>query len=250
MHWQRNTDSVLKRLSKKAAILLVLIGIPIMIFLFTFSLKKVTVEGTDRYTDKQIREMLLKTKLDYNSVLLYLKYNFIEKPEIPFIEKIDLELFSNHKVGISVYEKQIAGCVKFMGEYLYFDKDGIVVESSPERIKKIPVIDGLQFNEIILHRKLVVKEDSLYKVIMDMTNLINKYKLNVDVITFGKNYEITLLCNGIHVLIGKKDYYDEVLSDLKNILTKAKGTGLYELDMRDYVKGSNYVIGKSKNSSE
>ena len=85
---------------------------------------------------------------------------------------------------------------------------------------------------------------------MNISNLVNKYDLDVDLITFDKNYEITLLCDGVYVLIGKKDYYDAALSDLKNILIKSKGTGLYELDMREYEKGSKYIIGKSKKTSE
>jgi len=51
-------------------------------------------------------------------------------------------------------------------------------------------------------------------------------------------------------LLGKKNDYYDPLSDLKNILDKSKGKHLYELDMRDYIKGSGYVIGKTRNSTE
>ena len=249
MRWQRDINSVRKRMFRGVILILLLLGIPTLLFLFTCSLKKVVVEGANHYTEDQIKDKLLKTKVDFNSVLFYLKYNFISKPEIPFVEKLDVELVNNHTVLVTVYEKKIAGCVKFMGEYLYFDKDGMVVESASNKLKNVPEIQGLQFSEIILHQKLKVQSNSLYEVIMNISNLVNKYDLDVDVITFDKNYEITLLCDGVNVLIGKKDYYDEALSDLKNILIKSKGTRLYELDMREYVKGSKYIIGKSKKTS-
>lgn len=245
MNWQRNTDSVRKRLLKKTLLFLIIVGVPILLFLFTFSVKKVEVEGSKHYSEQQIKNMLFHSRIDYNSVLFYFKYSYLKKPEIPFVEKIDVELSNSHTVVLSVYEKKIAGCVEFMGEYLYFDKDGIIVESSPTRLKNIPIIEGLEFKEITLHQKLKVQNNALYDIIMNITNLIRKYDVDVNKICFDQNYEVTLVCGKVNVLMGSKDHYDAVLSDLKNILQNAKGTGLYELDMQSYVKGSN-VIGKSK----
>lgn len=250
MYLQRNTNSVLKRLLRKAIITLLVLGIPTLIFLFSFNVKKVVVEGSNHYTDKQIKQMLIKTKADYNSVLFYFRYHFITKPNIPFIEKFDVEMVNSHTVSVTVYEKKISGCVRFMGEYLYFDKDGIIVESSPDKIKNIPVIEGLRFNQVVLHQKLTVQNDTLYDEIMNLTNLVNKYKLDIDSISFSKTYDVTISCDGVNVLMGKKEYYDDVLSDLKNILQKSKGTRLYELDMRNYEKGSKYIIGKTKKTTE
>jgi cell division protein FtsQ len=277
---QRNYYSVPKRLLKKFVIVLLIIGIPVMLFFITFRIKEVDVAGSKRYSDKQIKEMVLKTQMDYNSILLYLKYHYLKTPDIPFVEKLDIEMTTNHKITVYVYEKMVIGCVEFMGDYLYFDKDGIVVESSPKKIENVPVVNGLQFNEIVLNKKLHVlnydkvpstnteingndrqdneKEQNtetdqskkLFRVILNITKLISKYELNVDLINFDENNEISLKCGDIRVLLGDKSDYEEALSDLKNILKKAKGTDLYELDMRNYDKDSTYVIGKSKKSSD
>ncbi|MDD3173686.1 MAG: cell division protein FtsQ/DivIB [Herbinix sp.] len=246
MNRLRNSNSVRKRICRKILAVLLIIGIPAVMFLFTFTIKKVEVVGADRYTDKQIKNSVLQTRPDYNSIYLYLKYKFFTTAQIPFVEKIDVELVNNHKVTINVYEKIVAGCVEFMGEYLYFDKDGIIVESSPKKIEDVPIINGLQFSKIILHEKLNVQKNELFDVIINLTKLINKYELIVNTINFDSNYEVTLVCGDINVLLGKKNTYDEPLSDLKNILEKAEGTGVYELDMRDYEKGSGYVPGKIK----
>jgi cell division protein FtsQ len=246
----RSSDNVLLRISKKLFMLLLVVGIPVMLFLFTFGLKKVNIVGTERYTKDQIQEMVLQSRADYNSVYLYLKYRFFEKPQIPFIEKFDVEMVDRHTVTIYVYEKMVAGCVEFMGEYLYFDKDGIVVESSPEKLEHVPVIRGLEFNEIILNKKLEVQNDELFDIIINLTQLIDKYELDVDTISFSSNNEVTAECGDIKVLLGKKSTYDEVLSDLKNILKKAEGMELEELDMRNYKKGTGYVIGKKKESTD
>lgn len=277
---QRNYYSVPKRIIKKFVIALLIIGIPVILFLNVFCLKEVDVTGSKRYSDKQIKELVLKTRLDYNSILLYLKYHYLKTPDIPFVEKIDVEMTTNHKVTVYVYEKMVIGCVEFMGEYLYFDKDGIVVESSPKKIENVPVINGLQFNEIVLNKKLHVlnydndqsdntelsnntgqsieteqnaqteQSKKLFHVILNLTKLISKYELNVNSINFDYSNEVSLRCKDIRVLLGDKSDYEEALSDLKNILKKAKKTDLYELDMRNYNEDSNYVIGKSKKTPE
>lgn len=250
MNRQRNFYSVRKRICRKLLAALLIIGIPVLLFLFTFSIRRVAVTGATRYTNKQIKEMVLKTGPDHNSVYLFLKYKFFKTPSIPFIEKIDVEMVNNHTVSVNVYEKSVAGCIEFMGEYFYFDKDGIIVESSSKKIENVPIIKGLKFNQIILHEKLRIQRDDLYKVILNITKLIDKYDLDVDTISFSSDYEVTLESNGIQVLLGRQSSYYEALSDLKSILAKAKGADLAEIDMRNYNKETGYVIGKPKNSTE
>jgi cell division protein FtsQ len=245
---QRNSYSVLRRISKKALIILILFAVPAILFLTAFHIKHVEVAGTERYTPEQINALVFQTKQDSNSLYLYLKYKFFSQPKLPFIEKLDVEMVSPSSVKIDVYEKMIAGCVEFMGEYLYFDKDGIVVESSTQRLEKVPVIKGLKFGEIILHEKLKVQKDELFDVIINLTQLINKYELDVDTISFGSNYDVTFDCQNVTVLLGKKDTYDEALAELKNILKEADGMNV-TIDMRNFVKGMD-IIGKTKKSTD
>lgn len=158
---QRNSNNVLIRIIKKAFLALVILGIPAVLFLYSFHIKNIEVVGTDRYTQEQMKELIFQNEADFNALYLYLKYRFFEKPKFPFIEKIDVDMVDNHSVTIFVYEKMVAGCVEFMGEYLYFDKDGIVVESTTNKLDGVPVIKGLKFNEIVLNEKLKVQKDSV-----------------------------------------------------------------------------------------
>jgi cell division protein FtsQ len=91
--------------------------------------------------------------------------------------------------------------------------------------------------------------DKIFNVIIGLTQLINKYELNVDTVTFSSNYEVTLDIGSITVLLGKKSTYDEALAELKNILKEADGMGI-TLDMRNYVEGTDSIIAKQKKSTE
>jgi len=245
----RNSGSVLVRIGKKLLLLIIILGLPSILFISTFYIKKLEVVGTQRYTAEQITAELIKTKLDSNSLYLYLKHRYIADVKLPFVEKIDVTMTGTHTVTAYVYEKMIAGCVEFMGEYMYFDKDGIVVESSSRRLEDIPIIKGLKFDRILLSEKLEVQKDELFDVIINLTQLVHKYELNVDTITFNSDYEVTLDSGDIRILLGKKNTYDETLSELKNILAEAKGMEI-TIDMRNYVKGEQNIIAKQKNPTE
>ncbi len=245
----RNSNNVLVRICRRLILILLILGIPSILFISTFYIKKLDVVGSRQYTPEQITTELIKTKLDSNSLYLYLKHRYFVDVTIPFVEKIDVTMTDTHTITIYVYEKMVAGCVEFMGEYMYFDKDGIIVESSSDRLDDIPVISGLKFNKIMLGEKLEVQKDELFDVIINLTQLIRKYELDVDRITFSSDYNVTLDCGDIRVLLGKKSTYDEALSELKNILIEAKGMEI-TLDMRNYVKGTQNIIGKQKNPTE
>jgi cell division protein FtsQ len=245
----RNSNNVLVRLCRRLILILLILGIPSILFISTFYIKRLEVVGSRQYTTEQITAELVKTKLDSNSLYLYLKHRYFADVKIPFVEKIDVTMTDTHTITVYVYEKMVAGCVEFMGEYMYFDKDGIIVESSTARLEEIPVIKGLKFDRIMLGEELKVQKDELFDVIINLTQLIQKYELDVDRITFSSDYEVNLDCGDIRVLLGKKSTYDEALSELKNILAEAKDMKI-TLDMRNYVKGTQVIIGKQKNPTE
>jgi cell division protein FtsQ len=241
---QKKQKSILKILFLRTLGSLLLIGIPTILFVYTFELRNITVEGNTRYTSEEIKEKIIQTRVDQNALLLYLKHQYFTEIKIPFIEDIDVNLIDNHSVQLIVYEKKVTGCVEFLGEYLYFDKDGIVVESLAERLEDIPQIKGLQFNKIILHERMEVQSNELFDVILNLTQLIDKYDLEIDTISFNSKYEVTVDCGSIRALLGKRSTYDEVLAELKNILVEVDGMKL-TLDMR---KDSNHIIAKPKDN--
>ena len=207
-----------------------------------FRVKHITIEGLTRYTQEEFLE-----RLEYNSLLrltpVYSIWDSIVQKEIPFIEKYEIRYVDRNTVHITVHEKRVIGCVLLMGRYLYFDKDGIVVESSSEKEELIPVISGLEFNEITLYKKLNIQKESLFEQILSLARLIEKNEIAVEKIAFDSNYEVTLSVGEITILLGKKENYDESLNALRGILevmNAASGT----LDMRNYSSENPDVIFK------
>ncbi|HHV13129.1 MAG TPA: hypothetical protein GXX75_22920 [Clostridiales bacterium] len=284
---RRNKNSVWIRIGRKLLILLVIAAVPAAVLLTAFRIKTVEVIGAQEYTSEQIKEHVIASPQEHNALYLYLKYKFFPVPELPFVEKLDVEMNSSHAITIYVYEKMVAGCVEFMGEYLYFDKDGMVVESSSKRLDRIPEIKGLKFKEIILNERLrvenaapesqaeepdpnlsekqrlekekeealkkeqerVLRNEKLFHTIINLMQLIDKYGLDIDTINFKANDEVVLDSGGVTILLGKKSTYDEEFSEIRSIMEKAKGMDI-TIDMRNYVKGAESIIGKLKKTTE
>ena len=191
--------------------------------LSSYHVRTVTVEGNAHYTDEQIKEMILPGGIWDNSILLSVKYSKKKMRDIPFVEAMDVEVVSKNEICIRVYEKKLAGCVRYLGSYLYFDREGIVVETSQELTDGVPVIKGLSFDHIVMHEKIPVEQETIFGEILKVTQLLAKYELGADEIYFKANGEVTLLFGQARILLGTDENIDEKVEQLAYILPNLEG---------------------------
>lgn len=207
-----------------------------MIYILTqFRIDTIQVTGNIHYTDDEMKQIVLDHDYIDNSLLLYLRRKKEPISEIPFIEKLDIEYISRHVITITVYEKSIAGCIEYMNRYVYFDKDGIVLDTAAERLSDIPCVSGMKFESVVLYEKLPIEDGKRFSLILSMTQLITKYGLTVDDVRFTGNDEVILYCGGIKVLLGDGTNIEEKMADLGNIL-ESLGDQTGTLDMKDFTK--------------
>lgn len=188
-----------------------------------FSVTDVKVEGNEHYTDEQIKELVLPEGMLNNSLYLSVIYRNKEIKDIPFVEMMDVEILSNHSIRINVYEKALAGCVNYLGNYMYFDRDGIVVETSDRLTDGVPQIKGLSFDHVVMHEKLPVEDPSVFSKILNVTQLLSKYELSADKIFFGTQKDVTLYFGQARVYLGKDEKMDEKIMQLVPILPHLEG---------------------------
>ena len=221
---------------KKFIILLIILGILLLgflAFLQMFTITQVEIEGNERYTAEEIKTMLMTEKYDYNTLYFYWRMNYQDAEEIPFVDTIEVTIINKNKVKIKVYEKDMIGYVKHLGYYLYFDKEGIVVESSTEQIEGIPRIKGIAFDNVELYKRLPVEKKEVFKKILNLTKLLAKYEIAPDSINFSKNLSVTLSFKDDNVLLGKDIENDEKIVKLKQLLPDLEGLK-GTLDMENY----------------
>jgi len=222
-------------------LIFLLIIVVILVINTQFNIETIQVTGNVHYSESEIIERVVGSGYNQNTLILYLKNKLQPAEEIPFVEKVDVEYISNHAITITVYEKAMAGCVQFMNEYMYFDKDGIVLESSKERLSDIPCIEGIRFDEMIMYEPLPIEDKTFFHTVLSLTQLLQKYELPVDDIRFTSTNEIILYCNGVQVLLGDGSNIEEQVSELGNILKTIEGKK-GTLYMKDYSIADGNVI--------
>ena len=215
------------------AFLLIAGGIAYKYIYDNYTVTNIYVSGNTHYTNDQIIDMVMDGKLSHNSIFLSLKYRNKSIENVPFIEKMDVDIISPDTIRINVYEKAVAGYISYLGRYMYFDRDGIVVESSLEPSNTVPEVMGLSFNYIIMHEKLPIENEKIFEEILDITQLLSKYSLSADRIFFDSEYNVYLYFGTVEVSIGTRNYIDEKIIQLQYILPKLEGkTGI--LEMKDF----------------
>lgn len=214
-----------KRLNKKALIKVVLgIVVVALIILFScFKIDDIEVTGNVHYSEEEIKNFVLQDGYIDNSVLLMIKNKIRPIKDIPFIAKLDIEYSGAHKVVVTVYEKAMAGCIQYMDQYIYFDRDGYVLEISLTKLDDTPCITGMSFDSMELHEKLPIEDKKRFKTILTLTQLIQKYEVHIDSISFTSNGDIVLRYEDIKIELGDGSNIEEQLIDLNQMLDSVKG---------------------------
>ena len=205
-----------------------------------YKVTTVYVDGNVHYTNEEVMDMVMKGRYGKNSLYLAMKYKDKGVEGIPFVEKMDVNILTPNTIRISVYEKALAGYVEYLGRYMYFDRDGTVVESSSERTRGIPQVTGLRFDYVVVNEPLPVENDEIFKRILDITQLLNKYELTADKIFFDSSYNLTLFFEEVRVTLGSSSEIDQKIIKLKNILPELEGKS-GTLQMENYTEDTKNI---------
>ncbi len=190
-----------------------------VILLLSVRIRTVTVTGSTHYSQEQIEDMLFGEKWGRNPVYAYASYRFKPRRTIPFVEDYKLIFHSPFHVEVILYEKSIVGYVSYMSSYMYFDRDGIIVESSPDKLPDVPLVTGLEFGHIVLHQPLPVENPKIFEEILNLTQQLSLYEIQVDKIRFGQDGQASLMIGQMEVTLGGNNDLDGKISTLNDILT-------------------------------
>ncbi len=214
----------------------ILLGI-VYYLVSTYTIKNVYVEGNLHYTSEEIKEIVMEGPLGNNSIYLSMKYRNTGIENVPFVDVMDVEVLSPDTIKIIVYEKALAGYIEFMDNYLYFDKDGYVVENSNIITEGVPLITGFDFSYVVMGEKLPVENETVFTNIMDITKLLSKYELSADKIFFASESDIIVFFENIKVKLGSTRNLEEKIMNLPQFLSSLVGKS-GTLNLENYAEDS------------
>ena len=195
---------------------------------------EVTVTGNERYTKEELTQILFPDQWSRNSLFCFFRDRLQEHVQIPFVEDYEIVFQGPGKVEVIVYEKSVVGYVSYMSSYMYFDKDGIIVESANEALPGVPLVTGLKFGQIVLYQKLPLEKEETFRQILNLTQILSIFELKVDRIQYGSYGDITLYLKEIEVLLGSGGNMNDKISELNDMLPHLEGRkGILHLEDYD-----------------
>lgn len=193
-------------------------------FLKTYTVSTVYVEGNVHYTEDEIKAIVMDGVLGNNSLYLSIKYKNKGIEGVPFVDVMDITILAPDTIRVTVYEKALTGYVRYLDSYMYFDKDGYVVESSGMKTAGVPQITGLEFDHIVIGEALPVDNPGVFNNILNVTKLLEKYGLSSENIYFHRSGEITLYFGEVKVALGNDpETLEDKLMLLPGLLPNLEG---------------------------
>lgn len=191
---------------------------------FLFQVRTVTVYGNNRHSSKEISAGLINDTLSKNTLYLLWKYKDGEVPDtLPFLNMLQVQMKTPSHVEVVVEEKELVGYID-KGQYVYFDKGGIVLQMTDEAFGDVPIITGVGTEEPVLYKKLPTESSAQLRTILSLTQLLAYHELEAQEIRFSENMEITVFIGSIEVMLGQDEYLEEKIANLKAILNSMEGT--------------------------
>ena len=186
-------------------------------YLYSLRITEFAFSGnTLRYSDEELESLIFTSDIEYNPV--YAMFVDKQDKEIPFIAKYEIDIEWPNKANVTVYGKDIIGYVYYKDFYIYFDKDGIVVELSKELLDGVILMEGLDFGQMVLHQKLPTKKEESFSLILSLGKMIKKNEIDADKVVFDSELNMTLYVGNIEIVLGKDEFLDEKMTKVKVLL--------------------------------
>ena len=200
------------------------LGILALLMVKVFVVKNVKVEGNELYDDNLIKTTVLNDKYSWNSLYVFLKYTLTDTQQLPFIDTMEITMEDPQTLNIKVYEKGLLGYlyIPAIGQNAYFDKDGIVVETSTRIIENVPRMEGLGCDTVVLYEKLPI-EDKLLKQLLTLTQTLKRDQLEPDAILYGVKNSPVLKYADVSVNLGSMQYLTQKVERVRKILPQLAG---------------------------
>ena len=93
-----------------------------------------------------------------------------------------------------------------------------MVESSPLLMEGVSEITGLHFDSVVLFEPLPVEDKEIFAVILNLTQLLDKYELKPNKIYFDPEMRVTLYFNEARVRLGDDQNINEKIMQLPEIV--------------------------------
>ncbi len=199
-----------------------------------YSIEGMLITDTITYSDSEVIHAIQSEYYIPNTLAMIIENRILGQTYLPFVENITMSCEDPHILKVKVKEKFRAGVFKYMGKYVYFNEEGIAMESRNHLFEGVPVVTGLEYDKMVLGEKIPVK-GNYFRTIVVITKKIVAYGLDISEIHFEGENNITLISGDYEIFLGSTDYLEDKMSKLASVLeTVSREKNKGKIDMHLY----------------
>ena len=234
----------------------------ILIFLLLFRITNIIVTGNERYTDEEIKSLVINEDSFNNSLLFCLVNKTIEITDVPLLESIEVIYLNRNTIQLKVNEKLTIGMFQVGDKVCCIDQDGVVVEIldyADSASLGLPLIYNL-CNAGTVGEKIDIDDWSVLNTLHAMMSSFERYEIMPDSIYINdeqaiggdeddivKTYELHF--GSVKVLVGQDEYLEEKMRRLAAILPHLNGMS-GTLHLESYDEETENIIFDTNETSE
>lgn len=213
-----------KKTHKIYAFFVLLFGLAIIILtlFIVFHVQSIEIEGNTYCSETEIVETVQSDKYSINTLYILGKYALGYGKELPCLDSMKLSLSRPWILKITVKEKKIVGYMQGIdGEYYFFDKEGLVVLKGTSPIDGIPLVEGIEVEQLELYKKLRSENSKIFEELLETSQEMAKYELSVNKIEC-QNDRIYVYIGNVCVSLGS-NVTSEKVAQISPIMEKLEG---------------------------
>lgn len=241
------------RLFTLRGILLMLVSILTVgaaVILMFFNFEKARIYGNTKYSQQQIESFITRGTLGDNTFVMALKYHHRKVADIPFVDRIDIDIVSPSTVRVNITEKPTDGCIFYNGNNVYFSKEGIIQTVSGRKVEDTTIVNGVVLTHSNTGTQIMAKNQLGLDLSLELMRAADKYGVQVDTIDVDARNNLTFSIGDVKVRIGKTGY-DNKMFRLHRIYPYLEGrSGVISMSGYKDTYDSNYNIVLSPEGSE
>lgn len=97
------------------------------------------------------------------------------------------------------------------------------METSTNIIPGVPKVTGVSCSEVFLYEKLPLEDESILRLLLNLTQTLEKYGLEPEEIAFDEKEGAIVYYGNIRVIVGEEEYLAQKIIRLSQILPKLDG---------------------------
>lgn len=212
-----------KKSHKLYALTVIAFGIVIIVLsiLLLFHVQSMEIKGNQYTTDRDIAEAVQNDKHSKNSLYVMGKYMLGKGEVLPCFETMKVSLKAPWHLKITVKEKPIVAYMKNGKEYVYFDKEGLVVKKGMELIEGVPCVEGFDIRKMELYQSLKSGNSRVFKEVLETSEELGRYKMPMEKVVCKKD-RIYLYTGKVCISLGN-NVTPEKIAHASKIIEELKG---------------------------